>query len=105
LDPVPTTPPVGMGFRHCYAMCTIKDGNMYFLPKSMRNNIDTTSKGIRRAIDQGGMQILSFHDVFNYLEGVMHFADKIQKEEDVVKLWGNVDFEDDVKKPNFFSTF
>jgi len=45
LDPVVTTPPVTLGFRHCYAMCLMRDGKLYFLPPSLANKVDRTTDG------------------------------------------------------------
>jgi hypothetical protein len=45
VDPIVTTPPVALGYRHCYAMCMLNRGQMYFLPQSMGNKVDTTAVG------------------------------------------------------------
>jgi hypothetical protein len=50
IDPVVTTPPVSMHYRHCFAMGCMKAGQLYFLPQSMSNQVDTTSQGTFFAI-------------------------------------------------------
>lgn len=104
LDPVVTTPPVSLGFRHAYAMCMMDKGELYFMPQHLANQVDTTSEGIRRAIDQG-MQIMSFHDLFNYLEAVMHFADNHRGEKDMEAIFGQVDYQSEVLADDFLTTF
>ena len=104
LDPVPTTPPVDLGFRHCYAMTMIKAGELFFLPQSFANKVDTTTQGIKRAIDQG-MNILHFHDLFNYLEAVMHFADLNRGSKGMDEVFGKVDYQAVVREADFLEKF
>jgi len=103
-DPVVCTPPVSLGFRHCYAMCLIRSGHLFFLPQTMAKDVDTTSDGFRRAIDHG-LAVLHFHDLFNYLNAVMHFADLTRGDLDMEQVFGSVDYEADVRDPGFFKKF
>lgn len=107
LDPVITTPPAAMGFSHCYSMCALKGGSLYFLPPGFAKLSDRTNVGIKNAIDHG-MSILQFHDLFCYLSNVMHFADLtrvLEDQGDLDDVFGVVDYQAQVTQPGFLERF
>jgi len=50
------------------------------------------------------MSVLHFHDLFCYLEEVIRFADRNQKELGM-EVFGKVDFQADVREPGFLDNF
>jgi hypothetical protein len=106
LDPVPSTPPRSMGYDHCFAMVTVDDkGELFFVKKGQAH--DTTVAGVMRALDRG-KGLMMFHDIFCYLQRVMHFADRIntqRKRGGLLDVFGNFDYQKVVREPNFLATF
>ena len=62
------------------------------------------STGLRRAIN-AGMSILQYHDLFNYLSAVMYFADKTRGDLDMEEVFGVVEYQQDVRNPEFLELF
>jgi hypothetical protein len=60
--------------------------------------------GLRQAIDEG-LSVMQFHDIFTYMEYVLHFADVTREDKDFDEVFGSVDFQADVLMPEFFAKF
>ena len=82
------------------------EGRLFAFPPAYvdRHEIDSTMVAVKQAIEHG-MGLLSFHDIFNYLGSVMHYADcnRDADEHYLEDVFGKVDFQSDVLQPGFLA--
>jgi hypothetical protein len=74
-DPVPSTPPLSMGFKHCFKRVVLTPGGAIFFPDDQdagEKSSDSTSNMLYKVL-RSGSSILAFHDPFLYSDATFRF--------------------------------